>query len=202
MAKGLTKRQLEVAKFISAFIEEHGYPPTIRDIAKHFKFSPKGAHDHVRALERKGILRKEPSKPRMIEIISEKFMPAPKGTIRIPLLSEIKGRFEEELYKVEKYVSISKDVILKDEDQKGNIFAIRSPNKLPDQGIFAGDIVIVNDKAKPKDGDLVVVLEGKKPAVGVYKAGEKPVVEFPRKPAVQVQRTNFLGVGIGVLRIF
>lgn len=201
MAKGLTQRQLEVAKFISSFIEEHGYPPTIRDIAKHFDFSPKGAHDHIRALERKGVIKRELSKPRMIEIIAERFIPAPKGTVKIPLLSEIKGRFEEELYKVERYMNISKDLIIKDESQKGNIFAIRSLNDLPNQGILQGDIIVIDSKMKPKDGDVVAVLEEKKPMIGVYRAGAKPTVEIVGKSPIQVQRPNFLGVGIGVLRI-
>ncbi len=62
--KELTKRQKEVLSFIAAHIGKHSYPPTIRDIAEHFKFSVKGAYDHVAALKRKNCLKQDGNRSR------------------------------------------------------------------------------------------------------------------------------------------
>jgi len=57
--KGLTKRQKEVVEFIRDYIQEHSYPPTIRDIASNFSVSVKAAFDHVKALEKKQVIKSD-----------------------------------------------------------------------------------------------------------------------------------------------
>ena len=64
MTKGLTNRQGQVLDFIKAFQNKHGYPPTVREVAANFGFkSPRAAHDHIKALERKGFLISARGKP-------------------------------------------------------------------------------------------------------------------------------------------
>lgn len=68
--KGLTKKQKEVLDFISAFIREHKYPPTIREISDNFSITVKGGYDHIKALEKKKYLRCMMNRSRAIEVLS------------------------------------------------------------------------------------------------------------------------------------
>ena len=70
--EGLTKRQKQVLEFIRQFIEEHEFPPTIRDIAGRFKMSVRAAYDHVRAIEKKGYIKRDKKRNRAIELSKEK----------------------------------------------------------------------------------------------------------------------------------
>jgi repressor LexA len=64
-----TKRQLEVLSFITAYVQNHAYPPTIREMADHFSISVKGAQDQITALRKKGFLRQGDKKSRTIELV-------------------------------------------------------------------------------------------------------------------------------------
>jgi repressor LexA len=66
-----TINQLKVLAFIKSFIEKKSYPPTVREVADEFSVSVKGAHDHLKALKRKGYIKSEYHKPRTITIIKE-----------------------------------------------------------------------------------------------------------------------------------
>ena len=69
MTKGLTNRQGQVLDFIKAFQAKYGYPPTVREVAANFGFrSPRAAHDHIKALERKGFLISARGKPRALGV--------------------------------------------------------------------------------------------------------------------------------------
>ena len=69
MMKEPTKRQEEVLNFISRYIQSHAYPPTIREVADYFSISVKGAHDHLAALKKKGLLKQGDKKSRTIELV-------------------------------------------------------------------------------------------------------------------------------------
>ena len=69
LTNGLTARQREIFAFINFFSSAHGFPPTIREIGSHFKIAPSSALDHLRALERKGYIKRLPFKPRCLELL-------------------------------------------------------------------------------------------------------------------------------------
>ena len=69
MRKELTKRQQQVLDFITDYVRDSGYPPTVREIASEFGISSKGAYDHLVAIEKKGYIRRDPTKPRAIELM-------------------------------------------------------------------------------------------------------------------------------------
>src|SRR3989304_7959144 len=73
MAQGLTPRQREVLEFIKRFLDEQGYPPTVREIGGHFAFVPRSVFDHLKALERKGYLKREATKSRSLQIMDPAF---------------------------------------------------------------------------------------------------------------------------------
>ena len=84
--KTLTKRQEQVLTFLRSFLEAHKYPPTIREIAQHFEISVKGAYDHIKALEKKNIIRCDINRSRAIEIIGDE--PADE-IISVPILGNV-----------------------------------------------------------------------------------------------------------------
>ncbi|MBU4603340.1 MAG: hypothetical protein KKH66_00405, partial [Proteobacteria bacterium] len=70
MTRGLTQRQAQVLAFIEEFTSANGYPPTVREVAANFGFrSPRAAHDHMKALEKKGFMRSRAGRPRALEIL-------------------------------------------------------------------------------------------------------------------------------------
>ena len=67
----LTQKQLDVLEFIAWFTKEKGYPPSIREIGTHFQIAPPSVLDHLRALEKKGFIRRLPFKPRCLEVLKD-----------------------------------------------------------------------------------------------------------------------------------
>lgn len=69
MTRELTERQSQILAFIYAFIQSHGYPPTVREIGDHFQMASSSSFEHLRALEKKGYIRRDPFKPRCMELL-------------------------------------------------------------------------------------------------------------------------------------
>jgi repressor LexA len=150
--KELTSRQREVVEFIRDFIVEHSYPPTIREIAAHFSVSVKAAFDHVKALEKKQILRSDLNRSRSIEIISREFNPQ-RESVAIPLLGSVAAGvplLAEENF--DGTLSISSEML-----GKGEFFALRvKGDSMIGAGIFDGDLAVVRKADAADDGDIVV----------------------------------------------
>ena len=77
MRRPLTARQREVLDFIREFMGRVGYPPTVREIGAHFGFVPRSIFDHLKALERKGYLRRDAAKSRSLQILDDPYPPSP-----------------------------------------------------------------------------------------------------------------------------
>ncbi|KMY69147.1 hypothetical protein AAU61_06450 [Desulfocarbo indianensis] len=147
MTRGLTPRQAQVLTFINDYLDEHGYPPTVREVAGHFGFrSPRAAHDHMKALQKKGFLRSTPGKPRTLELLS------PKG---IPLLGRIAAG--EPMLAVEEA-----DEVLGLEPSffgSGKFFALRvKGDSMVEAHIQEGDMVILRAQEQASPGEVVAVL--------------------------------------------
>lgn len=67
----LTQKQVEILDFIGSFAKEKGYPPSLREIGAHFRIAPPSVLEHLRALEKKGFIRRLPFKPRCLEILKQ-----------------------------------------------------------------------------------------------------------------------------------
>ena len=68
---GLTPKQKEVLQFICDFSDEHGFPPTVREVGDHFQMASSSALDHLRALEKKGYIRRSPFRSRCLEVLKK-----------------------------------------------------------------------------------------------------------------------------------
>lgn len=148
----LTRRQQEVLAFLQTFIENHGYPPTMREIARHFDISVKAIFDHVKALEKKQQIRCDFNRSRAIELVK----PAAEEkeeVAEIPLLGSVaagKPLFaEENLERMLKFPAASL--------KAGNYFALSvKGDSMQDAGILDGDTAIFIQRSIANNGDIVV----------------------------------------------
>ncbi len=156
--KELTERQHEVLSFVSAFIAEHAYPPTIREVAEHFAISVKGAYDHLAALKKKNRLRYGDKRSRTIEVIRKETEDENPGaqTMDVPLLGEVaagKPILAEENWNGSIPVPLS---MIRKERQ---YFALRiRGDSMERAGILDGDTAVVEKRETAKDGEIVVAV--------------------------------------------
>ncbi|MHB0855762.1 MAG: transcriptional repressor LexA [Rectinema subterraneum] len=152
--KDLTSRQKEILNFIHEYIQTNNYPPTVRETARAFSISVKGAYDHLKALEKKGHIKTSEKRSRSIELIAP-----PQGdalVIQIPLLGEIAaGRpiFADENF--ERTIAIPADLVA----NRVPHFAVRvKGDSMIGAGILSGDIAIIEQCETAQNGDIVVAL--------------------------------------------
>jgi repressor LexA len=159
----LTKRQKEIFEFIKSYSDGHGYPPTVRDIGKAIGLtSSSTVHAHLSNLEKVGLLRRDPSKPRAIEVLVDKAKAALPGPSGLPVVGAVAAGqpvLAEE--NIEEYVSVP-DIAGGDEGEF--ILRVRG-DSMKDAGIFAEDHVVVRSQDTAADGEIVVALVGEEATV-------------------------------------
>jgi repressor LexA len=148
MSAAPTPRQLEIAEFLGAELQRRGVMPTQREIADRFQFaSVNSVRSHIRLMERKGMLARQPGKARSLRLIV-----APVG---IPLLGRIAaGSPLEAIQDVEEFLPVSPGMF-----RGGELFALRvKGDSMKDVGILPGDIAVVNRQQDVTDGEIAAVL--------------------------------------------
>jgi repressor LexA len=156
----LTARQQEIWNYLVEYVDRHGYPPTVREIGERVGLaSPSTVHAHLANLERAGLLKRDPTKPRALELIGrEKSEPAPaiqeSEIQRLPILGEIAagGPLLAE-QNVEDYVAMPAAT-------KGDFVLRVKGESMIDAGILDGDLVIVQRTQDARNGEIVVALAG------------------------------------------
>jgi repressor LexA len=157
----LTARQQEIWNFLVEYVDGHGYPPTVREIGERVGLaSPSTVHAHLANLERAGLLKRDPTKPRALELIGrEKSEPAPlreeaADVLRLPILGEIAagGPLLAE-QNIEDYVAMPAAT-------KGDFVLRVKGESMIDAGILDGDLVIVQRAQDARNGEIVVALAG------------------------------------------
>lgn len=152
--KGLTRRQTEVLEFIRGYIADRKYPPTLREIGLHFGISVKGGYDHVKALEKKHVIRCHSNRSRAIEVLEEA-TESDRGMHAIPVLGRVaagKPLFIEENF--EGVVELPKTYL-----GSGRHFALRvAGDSMRDAGILDGDVAVIRHQTDASNGDIVVAL--------------------------------------------
>jgi repressor LexA len=158
----LSKRQREIFDFVVAYADEHGYPPTVREIGESVGLaSPSTVHAHLANLERAGYLRRDPTKPRALEVVgrerSDAIASPAQETARLPLVGEIAAGgplLAEE--NIEDYLAVPEPLSAGDEH-----FLLRvKGDSMIEAGILEGDYVVVHRQQTARDGDIVVALAG------------------------------------------
>jgi repressor LexA len=197
----LTKRQKEIFDFIGKYAAKTGYPPTVREIGKAVGLhSSSTVHAHLANLEKIGLLRRDPSKPRAIEVLFDKA----KRTIRpesgLPLVGQVAAGepiLAEE--NIEEYIEIPDVIGGEDGDY---ILQVRGES-MKDAGILEGDFVVVRPADEAPNGEIVVALIGEEATVKRFFRESDHIRLQPENGAMEPIRTTdatILGRVIGVFR--
>jgi repressor LexA len=153
----LSKRQQEIYDFIGSYLAKHGYPPTVREIGKAVGLhSSSTVHAHLAKLESLGVLKRDPTKPRAIEVLMQKAKRAVKP-IGLPVLGSVAAgapTLAEE--NVEEYLEVPNVIGGEDGDF---ILKVRGESMI-DAGILEDDFVVVRRSETARDGEIVVALVG------------------------------------------
>jgi repressor LexA len=162
----LTGRQQEIWDFLVDYVDRHGYPPTVREIGEKVGLaSPSTVHAHLANLERAGYLRRDPTKPRALELIGHRravaepvdLRPAERESHALPLVGQIAAGaplLAEE--NVEGYIGVPEPL-----SRGGEEFLLRvKGDSMINAGILDGDIVVVRRQPDARNGEIVVALAG------------------------------------------
>jgi repressor LexA len=210
IGKDLTKRQQEIFDFIKRYSARYGYPPTVRDIGKAVGLaSSSTVHAHLANLEKVGLLRRDPSKPRAIELLDRATGPvasaveAVKSAVTpsgIPVLGRVAAGeplLAEE--NIEDYVQIP-DIAGGDDGEY--LLRIRGES-MKNAGILPDDWVVVRRQESAEDGEIVVALVGEEATVKRFFREDDHVRLQPENETMEPIRSRevrVLGRVVGVLR--
>jgi repressor LexA len=152
----LTGRQQEIWDFLVDYVDNHGYPPTVREIGEAVGLaSPSTVHAHLANLERAGLLKRDPTKPRALELVGRERRDAPAGTLeKLPLVGQIAagGPLLAD-QNVEDHLAVP-------ETLRGDFILRVKGDSMIDAGILDGDLVVVQKAQDARNGEIVVALAG------------------------------------------
>jgi repressor LexA len=151
----LTGRQQEIWDFLVDYVDEHGYPPTVREIGEAVGLaSPSTVHAHLANLERAGLLKRDPTKPRALELVGRERQETTATIERLPLVGQIAagGPLLAE-QNVEDHLAVP-------ETLRGDFLLRVKGDSMINAGILDGDIVVVQRSQDARNGEIVVALAG------------------------------------------
>ena len=199
----LTRRQTEILDFIRDYIDEQGYSPTVREIAERFGLrSTNAVVDHLRALERKGAIRREDRAARGIQL---REAGGAEGARRIPLVGQIAAGLpllaEEN---IDDWLTVDESLL-----PGGTLFALRvRGDSMVDANILDGDIVFLREQREAERGQVVAALIDDEATLKTYVPQGGSVILLPANPAYDPlvfdrdngEALSILGVAVGLLR--
>ncbi len=202
----ITPKQQEILEFIKESILNRGYPPAVREIceAVHLK-STSSVHSHLETMEKNGYIRRDPTKPRAIEIIDDNFNLTRRELVNVPIVGTVTaGEPILAVENIEGYFPISPEFL---KNKQTFMLKVKGESMI-NAGIFSGDYILVEETLIASDGEIVVALvEDSVTVKRFYKEDgyfrlqpENDAME----PIVVPQNTPFSIVGkvIGLFRIF
>jgi len=196
----LTKRQQEIFDFIKRYSARHGYPPTVRDIGKAIGLtSSSTVHAHLANLEKVGVLRRDPTKPRALEIIGDKARKAvlPTGLPLVGRVAAGQPLLADE--NIEDYVEVPP---IAGGDEGEYVLKVQG-DSMKNAGILEGDYVVVHKTETARDGEIVVALLGEEATVKRFFKESDHVRLQPENEALEPIRSRdvqVLGRVVGVFR--
>jgi len=156
MTEPLTRRQEEILNFIKSEVQEKGYPPSVREIGKAVGLSSSSTvHAHLSQIEKKGYIRRDPTKPRAIELLEENFFLSFRDISPVPVVGNVTAGqpilAEENIIE---YFPLPRDFVKED-----RIFMLSvEGDSMVNVGIFDGDYIAVRQQSTAVNGDIVVAL--------------------------------------------
>ncbi len=199
----ISAKQSEILNYIKSQILEKGYPPAVREICKAVNLkSTSSVHSHLETLEKNGYIRRDPTKPRAIEIIDDEFNLSRREIRNIPLLGQVAAGqplFAEQ--NIESYFPM-----LSENLPSGDLFMLNVRGEsMINIGIYDGDKIIVQQTSTARDGDIVVALIDDSATVKTYYKENGRYRLQPENDSMEpiyVNEVIILGKVIGLYRFF
>ena len=196
--EGLTPRQEQVLEFIRESVRLNGYPPTVREICGALSLSsPSTVHAHLANLERLGLIKRDPSKPRALDVVRDLRPPRP-----LPLVGQVAAGvpiLAEE--NIEELVDVP-GFLRRDDDD----FVLRvQGDSMSHAGIFNGDLIVVHSQDQVENGEIVVALVGDEATTKrFFREGRKvrlePENDLYEAIVLDADQVQLVGKVVGVLR--
>lgn len=203
--KKLSKRQNDILKFIKSEVNKKGYPPSVREIGKAVGLaSSSTVHGHLDRLEKKGLIRRDPTKPRAIEILDTDIAAnVPKSaTVHIPVIGKVTaGQPITAVENIEEYLPLPERLFSEDD----HVFILNvMGDSMIEAGIFDGDMVIVKQQPNAENGDIIVAMTEDYEATIKRFFKEKDHIRLqPENPTMEpiiLDNCTVLGKIVGVFR--
>ncbi|AIE83615.1 transcriptional repressor LexA [Fimbriimonas ginsengisoli] len=202
MAKGLTKRQQLILQYILDYVQNEGYPPSIREIGRDFEIgSLRGVTVHLDALERKGYISRS-NTPRSIKVIHPSFQPTNRSTM-LPLLGVIAaGAPIQAQEHVEDMIPVPSEMV---RNVEGAFLLRIKGDSMTGEGIMPRDLVVVKPQQTANHGELVAALLGDEATVKRINFASDGVKLMPSNPAylpipVTQEDARIIGKIVGLIR--
>ncbi len=200
----VSKKQLEVLEYIKKEILRRGFPPAVREICQAVGLkSTSSVHAHLESLEKAGYIRRDPSKPRAIEILDEEFGLTRREMVNVPLIGTVRaGEPILAQENITDYIPIPADYM-----PNNPSFMLRVKGEsMINAGIFDGDCLLVSRTPVAGNGDIVVALLEDSATVKTYYKEEGHIRLQPENddmdPIIVNGDVDILGKVFGVFRLF
>ncbi len=204
MAQGkISKKQLEILEYIKSQILERGFPPAVREICEAVNLkSTSSVHSHLETLEKNGYIRRDPTKPRAIEILDDSFNLTRREMVNVPIIGQVAaGEPILAQENIENYFPIPTEFM---PNHPTFLLKVKGESMI-NAGILDGDMVLVEQTAAASNGDMVVALIEDGATVKTFYKEEgvfrlQPENDF--MDPIIVSEVSILGKVIGVFRFF
>lgn len=199
----ITSKQQEILEYIKQEILQRGYPPAVREICEAVKLkSTSSVHAHLETLEKNGYIRRDPTKPRAIEIVDDTFNLQRREMVNVPIVGRVAaGQPILANENVENYFPIPMEMM-----PNVQTFMLRVQGEsMINAGIFDGDLILVQQQSTARNGDMVVALVDDSATVKTF---YKEADHFRLQPEndymdpIIVNEVTILGKVFGVFRLF
>ena len=203
MAQGkISDKQREILEYIKEMILKKGYPPTVREICETVKLkSTSSVHSHLEQLERNGYIRRDPTKPRTIEITDDTFNLARRELVNVPLIGTVAaGAPLLAQENIESYFPIPAEIL---PNRETFMLTVKGDSMI-EAGILSGDRVIVAQTDTAENGEIVVALLDDSATVKRFFREDGYIRLQPENSSMEpilVKQVRILGRVIGLFRI-
>lgn len=204
MAQGkISKKQLEILEYIKSQILERGFPPAVREICEAVNLkSTSSVHSHLETLEKNGYIRRDPTKPRAIEILDDSFNLTRREMVNVPIVGQVAaGEPILAQENIENYFPIPTEFM---PNSQTFLLKVKGESMI-NAGILDSDMVLVEQTSTASNGDMVVALIDDGATVKTFYKEEGIFRLQPENDSMDpiiVKEVSILGKVIGVFRFF
>ena len=203
--QNITEKQKEILEYIKSEILKRGFPPAVREIceAVHLK-STSSVHSHLATLERKGYIRRDPTKPRAIEILDDSFQLLRKEMVNVPIVGKIAaGSPLLAVENIESYFPIPSEYL---PNAQTFLLEVQGESMI-NAGVLPGDHILVQQQNNAENGEMIVALIDDSATVKTFYREDGYIRLQPENDTmdpilVQETQLHILGKVIGVFRFF